>query len=87
MYDPLVTDDARNVDRERYRKANNERLVKLALVSRAKVLGDVSQNPGSPNSVLNFGNLSRRTTQTAQAYWWVPAGFAVMILLRTILGG
>jgi hypothetical protein len=34
-----------------------------------------------------LGSLSTRTSQAVRAYWWVPAGFAVMVLLRSIMGG
>jgi hypothetical protein len=46
-----------------------------------------------PRRQFNFqfpsvaGSLGRRTAQFTRNYWWVPAGFAMLFLVRTILGG
>ena len=35
----------------------------------------------------DLGDLSVRLGESARAYWWVPAGFAVLVLVRSIVGG
>ena len=75
---PRATDYARTIQRER--------LVRFARASRPKALGELSQSPGSATSAFNLGSLSTRTSQAVRAYWWVPAGFAVLVLLRAIIG-
>jgi hypothetical protein len=100
MINPLLTEHVRRIHHERDEKAasqrhdpresnyakkiHRERSLRFA---RAKALGDLSQSPGSATSALNVGSLSTRTSQAVRAYWWVPAGFAVMVLLRSIMGG
>ena len=36
---------------------------------------------------INLDSLSARSGQVVKAYWWMPAGFAVLLLLRSIMGG
>jgi hypothetical protein len=36
---------------------------------------------------LDNRRVSPRFAQVVKTYWWVPAGFAVMVLLRSIMGG
>ena len=36
---------------------------------------------------LDLGSLSDRFSQLLKTYWYVPAGFAVLVLARSILGG
>ena len=38
-------------------------------------------------ATLNNGRVSPRAAQAVQTYWWVPAGIAVLILFRSIIGG
>lgn len=99
MINPLLTEHVRIILRERYEKAatqrhdpresdyakiiHRERSLRLA---RAKALGDLSQSPGSATSALNVGSLSTRSAQVVKAYWWVPAGFAVLVFLRAVIG-
>jgi hypothetical protein len=42
--------------------------------------------PGAAASALDVPSLSTRSAQVVKAYWWVPAGFAVLVLLRAITG-
>ncbi len=43
--------------------------------------------PGAAASALDVPSLSRRSARVVKAYWWLPAGFAVLVLLRAIIGG
>ena len=88
MNDPVDTDYANIIQmhRELFEKADAGRLVKLTRARRQQALGDLSQSPGSATSAFNLGSLSTRTSQAVRAYWWVPAGFAVLVLLRAIIG-
>jgi hypothetical protein len=77
----LSTDVAKIVDRERFEAAHTRRLARMAEVYRtgpqsALVSSDDGVTPG----------WGARSIRTAQAYWWVPAGFAVLVLLRAIAG-
>ena len=43
--------------------------------------------PGAAVSALDIPSLSTRPAEAVKAFWWVPAGFAVFILLQSIIGG
>jgi hypothetical protein len=72
---------------ERFEKAYSPNPLKLSRINRSKTLDNLSQMPGSATDALSLGRLSALTSRTVRAYWWVPAGFAVLVLVRSILGG
>lgn len=39
------------------------------------------------DAALDIPSLSTRSAEAIKAFWWVPAGAAVLILLRSIIGG
>jgi len=73
--------------RERFEGLNARRSLNLARASRPKLVDDRSDNTSSVTSGVNLGSFSARSGQAVKAYWWVPAGFAVLVLLRSIVGG
>ena len=77
----LSTDVAKIVDRERFEAAHSRRLARMAEVYRT----DPQSSPVSPEDGETPGWVAR-SMRTAQAYWWVPAGFAFLVLLRAIAG-
>jgi len=38
-------------------------------------------------SISAMGSLSTRSARAVKTYWWVPAGIAVIFMLRVIIGG
>ena len=38
-------------------------------------------------TALDIRNLSTSSARAIKTYWWVPAGIAVLILVRSIIGG
>jgi hypothetical protein len=42
---------------------------------------------GAAAGALGVPSLSTRSAQVVNAYWWLPAGLAVLVLLRAIIGG
>jgi hypothetical protein len=41
----------------------------------------------SASSAFDAGGLSARSAKTVKNLWWVPAGIAVLLALRAIVGG
>ena len=74
-------------DRERFKAAENHRLARLAKTGHQNGRSHLSQDSGPSSSTLDPKSWRTRSLGLAQAYWWVPAGFAVLVLLRTIIGG
>jgi hypothetical protein len=74
-------------DRERFEMAESRRLARLAKAGRPSGRRHLSQIRGTAASGLDPRSWSARPLKIAQTYWWVPAGFAVLVLLRTIVGG
>ncbi len=69
------------------RKGQRKQIARI-LVQRVRYLfARIGSIPGAAASALDVPSLSRRSAQVVKAYWWVPAGFAVLVLLRSILGG
>ena len=66
---------------EGYRRRMRSRRNKHSLFAR---IGSIS---GAVTGNLDVANPGTRSAQVAKAYWWVPAGFAVLVLLRSIIGG
>ena len=48
---------------------------------------EAPQRTRSADISRNLGSLGAGLAQVFKAYWWVPAGFAVLVLVRSILGG
>jgi hypothetical protein len=102
---PLLTDHAQRLHRERNGEAHPPHFLELARVDRPTSPGYMPQRTRSATSgisinlgslrarwatsgmSINLGNLSARSVQVSKAFWWVPAGFAVLVLLRSIMGG
>jgi hypothetical protein len=47
----------------------------------------VPQRTRSANISIKMGGLSAGLAKVVKTYWWVPAGFAVLVLVRSIIGG
>ena len=69
------------VDGERFEAAEARRLASLT-----KAQHRHDERSGAASDAVEAGGWSARSIKTAQAYWWVPAGFAVLVLLNAILG-
>ena len=78
----LSTDVAKIVDRERFEAAHTRRLARMAKAHRP----DTKSSLASPERTETLGWRVVRSLRVAQTYWWVPAGFAVLVLLRVIAG-
>jgi hypothetical protein len=51
------------------------------LYARVRSLSDATA------TALESHSLSRRSARAIKTYWWVPAGIAALILVRSIFGG
>jgi hypothetical protein len=87
IINPLLADEVQRKHRERNGEAHPPHALNLSRASHPKALDDLSQSPGSATSAPNLGRLSTRAAQVVRAYWWVPAGFAALVLLGSIMGG
>ena len=83
---PQLVDYVKIMHRERHEEAHPSRSLKFVRASRPKSLDDLAQGSSSATGNLNLGSSSARSGQVVKAYWWVPAGFAVLVLLRAIIG-
>ena len=54
--------------------------------NKQSLIARISSAPGAVASAINVPSLSV-PAQAVRQYWWVPAGFATLVLLRVILGG
>ena len=43
--------------------------------------------PSIPSVGVSIPDLGTRPARAVKTYWWVPAGIAVLILVRSIIGG
>jgi hypothetical protein len=77
----LSTDVAKIVDRERFEAADARRLARMT----EAYLPETHNRLASPERPEIRG-WRVRSLRVAQDYWWVPAGFAVLLLLRAIAG-
>lgn len=77
----LSTDLVKIVDRERFEAAHTRRLARMAEAHRPDIWSSIA-SPGRTET----NGWRVRSLRVAQTYWWVPAGFAVLVLLRVIAG-
>ena len=52
-----------------------------------RFLARIRSIAGATDFTLSIPSLSTRSAEAVKAFWWVPAGAAVLILLRSIVGG
>lgn len=101
MINPLLVDEAQMEHRERNGETHPPHYVNLVRddgqLSPADLMQParsavISADRGSLSTrSLDWGidleGLSARLGQLVKVYWWVPAGFAVLVMVRSILGG
>jgi hypothetical protein len=101
VINPLLTDHAQRMHRELNGEQHPPHYLMLARVDQPTSPAYIPQPTRSAdsssalaglkarlaNSRIDLGGFSERSGQVVKAYWWVPAGFAVLVLLRSILGG
>jgi hypothetical protein len=87
MINPLLTDHAQMQHRELNGEAHPPHYLEIARIEASSSPVDAPQRTRSVNISMNLGSLSAGLAQVFKTYWWVPAGFTVLILLRTILRG
>lgn len=61
--------------------------LEIARIEASTSPAEAPQGPRSANININLGGLSAGLAQVLKTYWWVPAGFAVLVLARSIIGG
>jgi hypothetical protein len=69
------------------RGGNPPPYLEIARIEASTSPSDVPQRTRSVNISTKLGSLSAGLAQVFKTYWWVPAGFAVLVLVRSILGG
>jgi hypothetical protein len=50
-------------------------------------LARILSSPGKGTANHDERSLIIRSAQAAKTYWWVPAGMAFLVLLRSVIGG
>ena len=97
---PLLNDHAQMLHRGRNGETRQPHYVSLTRVDGQLSPADLMQPARSASVGADLGSmgnrsvswgidleaLSARLGQVVKAYWWVPAGFAVLVLVRSILG-
>jgi hypothetical protein len=101
VINPLLVDETQMVHRERNGETHPPHYANLFHNDGKLSPADLMQPARSASSGENLGSLSTRSRnwgidleglsgrfgQLVKVYWWVPAGFAVLVLVRSILGG
>ena len=84
---PLLTDHAQMQHRELSGEAHPPHYLEIARIEGLASSVHVPQSTRSVNISINLGSLSPGLAQAFKVYWYVPAGFAVLVLARFIIGG
>jgi hypothetical protein len=69
------------------RKSQRKQFARILVQGARNLFARVGSILDVAAGALDARSLSTRTAKAVRAYWWVPAGFAVLILLRSIMGG
>jgi hypothetical protein len=83
---PLLTDHAQMKHRELNGETHPPHYLGIARIGGSTSPTDVPQRTRSASISINLGSLSAGLAQVFKAFWYVPAGFAVLVLLRLIIG-
>ena len=83
---------AQHSARNRYDGLSQRAAEKHGRMMRARRTGRrlFARLPSIPNvglNIPNLGSLGTRPARVVKTFWWVPAGAAVLILVRSIIGG
>jgi hypothetical protein len=82
-----ATDLVGIADSERYQEADAQRLARMAEANDQGKRWFRYFSPDARLATLERPTWRLRSTNMIKTYWWVPAGFAVLVLLGTIVGG
>jgi hypothetical protein len=85
-YNPLLTDEAQRKHRELNGETHPPHYLAIAGFDRVTSPTGVPQPKRSASIRLNLDSLSAGLVRLFRAYWYVPAGFAVLVLARLIMG-
>jgi hypothetical protein len=84
---PQLADFIKVMHRERHERVYPPHSTNYVQADQLKLIDGKWQTIRSAARKSNMGSLTARSGQVIKTYWWVPAGFAVLVLLRSIMGG
>jgi hypothetical protein len=86
---PLLTDHTQRKHRELNGETHPPHYVEIARIeaSAPPAPANVPQRRLTADRAINLDSLIAGFAQFFKTYWWVPAGFAVLVLVRSIMGG
>ena len=87
QYNPLLTDEAQIKHRELNGETHRPHYLEIARIQASAPRAHVPQRTPSANLSMNLGSLSAGLAQVFKVFWFVPAGFTVLVLARVVLGG
>ena len=82
---PLLTDHAQMKHRELNGETHPPHYLEIARIERSTSPTDVPPRTRSISMSINLDSLSAGLAQVFKVYWYVPAGFAVLVLARSIV--
>jgi hypothetical protein len=86
-FNPLLTDEAQRKHRELNWETHPPHYLALARIERSTSPTDVPQRARLASMSIDLRSLSARLAELFKVYWYVPAGFATLLLVRSIMGG
>jgi hypothetical protein len=84
---PLLTDHAQRKHRELNGETHPPHYLAIARIERSTSPADVPQRARLASIRIDLSSLSAGLAEVFKVYWYVPAGFAVWVLVRAIMGG